>query len=101
MHRWPGNVRELRTLVEASVALGEASASEGTALSQPLVTPAAVNELCSVRYRDARDAVLRQFKCDYLTAIIKRAGGNVSKAARESGMNRSHFSELLHRHKLR
>jgi len=100
-HRWPGNVRELRNLVEASVAMGEAIELDATATPEGLVAPAALEQLGEMRYRDARNAVLRQFERDYLTTIIDRAGGNVSKAAREAGMNRSHLSELLHRHKLR
>jgi len=100
-HRWPGNVRELRNLVEASVAMGEAIDLDTSSVPGDGGADATIDGLSSMRYRDARDAMLRKFERDYLTTIIDRAGGNVSKAAREAGMNRSHLSELLHRHKLR
>jgi len=97
-HHWPGNVRELRNLIEATLAMGE---------PPPLVAvdPAAPGDviapLLGQSYRIARETLLHEFERRYLTALLERARGNVSRAAREAQMNRSHLLELLQRHHLK
>jgi DNA-binding NtrC family response regulator len=105
-HRWPGNVRELRNLVAVSLAMGEAlelgdDATGALAAHDPLVSDSAVGRLATLPYRQARTLCVREFERLYLKTLLERSGGNVSNAAREAGMNRSHLSELLHRHRLR
>jgi DNA-binding NtrC family response regulator len=111
-HRWPGNVRELRNMVEAAVAMGEAPALDREALTGD--QPAVANEeidgspagdflapLLSLSYKDARDRLLRQFERGYLEKLLERTNGNVSRAAREAQMDRSHLIDLLARHRIR
>jgi len=110
-HSWPGNVRELRNVVEATVAMGRPPAM-GTSLTDatapaaapapvsapalPLATPAAL-----APYKDARASVLNAFESTYLTDLLARTDGNVSRAAREAHIDRSHLIELLQRHGIR
>jgi DNA-binding NtrC family response regulator len=99
-HHWPGNVRELRNLVEATLAMGEPppldSSNATTASGSPL--PAADPALS---YKDARAHVLEAFEATYLKALLEKAKGNVSAAARNARMDRSHLIELLQRHGLK
>jgi DNA-binding NtrC family response regulator len=96
-HRWPGNVRELRNLVEATLAMGEpppldaALGGDADPIARVLV----------LGYREARQQILHDFEARYLTALLERNDGNISRAARAAGMDRSHLAELLARHKLR
>jgi len=95
-HHWPGNVRELRNLIEATLAMGEAPALE------PAAAPVgAAEDVAALPYKDARAAVLHDFERRYLTALLERSQGNVSLAAREARMDRSHLIDLLRRHQLR
>ncbi len=106
MHRWPGNVRELRNWVEATVAMGEAPP-----LDDSLVVPGggevadgsstSFGPLLGLPYKEARAALLQQFEAAYLPHVLERAEGNVSQAARDCGMDRSHLWDLLRRHGLR
>ena len=110
-HPWPGNVRELANVMEAAVLLAvdgvvrpehltlqgpaerdEARARDGAAIvsaaelrdpSKPLPT-----------LREARDA----FERAYLEAVLERAQGNVTHAAKMAGRNRTDFYDLLGRH---
>ncbi|MFO0736004.1 MAG: sigma 54-interacting transcriptional regulator [Labilithrix sp.] len=92
--RWSGNVRELRNLVESTLAMGEL-ASE---LPAPLDTTGRDTRSASAPYREARARVLDDFEHSYLHRLYERTGGNVSLAAREARMDRSHLVTLLKKH---
>ena len=97
-HSFPGNVRELRNVVEALLVMGEAPPfSEGPA------TPGAseLERALGLSYKEARAAVLTDFEHRYLSRLLERAGGNVSKAAREARMDRTYLIKLLERHGLK
>jgi DNA-binding NtrC family response regulator len=97
-HHFPGNARELRNLVEAALATGESpSPARAPAARDGIAVVAALDGT----YREARDAVLGDFEARYLAALLDRAEGNVSKAARLASMDRSHLIQLLQKHRLR
>jgi len=51
-------------------------------------------------YYDARDKLLAKFDKQFLQRVISRAGGNLSKAARLAGIDRTTFYRLMERHGL-
>jgi DNA-binding protein Fis len=51
-----------------------------------------------VQYKRARQQVLTEFESYYLREILSRSGGNIARAARDSGLNRSHLTQMLKRH---
>jgi DNA-binding NtrC family response regulator len=104
-HDWPGNVRELRNFVEALVAIGEAPSHEprrDSSEEDSDIERVAVNErILTMRYADARAAVLGVFEKHYLAHLLRKAGGNVSSAARTASMDRSYLIKLLEKHALK
>jgi two-component system response regulator GlrR len=89
---WPGNVRQLLNVIEQAVAL---SATE--VIPESLVRQALdVGDTTLTPLDEARKA----FERDYLVRILKITGGNVTKAARLAGRNRTEFYRLLERHSL-
>jgi DNA-binding NtrC family response regulator len=101
-HAWPGNVRELRNVVEATMALGEVPALEverGRAAGEEAPGDV-IGEVLDRPYKRARDAVLHAFEARYLARLLEQSGGNVSRAARDGQMDRSHLIEMLRRHGL-
>jgi transcriptional regulator of acetoin/glycerol metabolism len=46
-------------------------------------------------YSDAKKAALAAFNDAYVARILERTNGNVSEAARRSGLDRSNFRRLL------
>src|SRR4026208_2129792 len=87
---WPGNVRQLLNVIEQAVALAATEVIPESLVRQAL---------------DAGDTMLtpldearRAFERDYLVRILKITGGNVTKAARLAGRNRTEFYRLLERH---
>ena len=108
-HAWPGNVRELENTVERAVAVagGDEILVEDLppeiALAQaaPPAAPGGLGALAALPYKDAvaeaRDRVSRE----YLAAILKEFGGNVTRAAERAGMERESLHRLLRRYGLR
>jgi two-component system response regulator GlrR len=89
---WPGNVRQLLNVIEQAVALAPTEVMPESLVRQAL---------------DAGDTTLtpldearKAFERDYLVRILKITGGNVTKAARLAGRNRTEFYRLLERHSL-
>ena len=103
-HHWPGNVRELRNVVEATLAMGEAQLPEGVAAAVEEWSEDAgidLTPLFALHYKEARASWLALFERCYLAHRLERTGGNVTAAAREAGMDRSHLFHLIRRHGLR
>jgi len=96
-HSFPGNVRELRNLVEAALATGESPAP----VHPSRMGAGVVDAFLDGTYRAAREGVLADFESRYLTRLLERTEGNVSKAARLAAMDRSHLIQLLQKHGLR
>jgi two-component system response regulator GlrR len=86
---WQGNVRELRTAVER-VLLG-APPSE-------VIPDVAIEN--GLSFKTAKMLASSSWERRYLSELLIANAGNVSRAARAGKMNRSHLSELLHRHRL-
>jgi len=89
---WPGNVRQLFNVIEQAVALTATQVIPETLITQALD----VAEAPFIPLDEAR----RAFERDYLVRILKITGGNVTKAARMAGRNRTEFYRLLERHSL-
>ncbi|GMU59371.1 MAG: hypothetical protein AMXMBFR34_11340 [Myxococcaceae bacterium] len=93
-HRWPGNVRELKNLIERAVALGELEApggGEGEAEAGK-AAPARID------YHQAREDALAAFEHDFVAHLLRTFDGNVSKAAREAGIDRVYLHKLIKKH---
>ena len=104
-HRWPGNVRELRNVIEATLATGEPAAPAGPSIrprgDEGSLRPPRPGVDLDRPYKEARGEVLREFEARYLKRLLKRCTGNVSQAARDARMTRSHLFELLRKHGLK
>jgi DNA-binding NtrC family response regulator len=92
-YSWPGNVRELENVVERSVALEEKSEVKISSLP-PQVTGKGEGETDLRGVRSFREAKNR-FEREYIIEILKRTNGNISKAARESGLARQNFHKKI------
>jgi transcriptional regulator with GAF, ATPase, and Fis domain len=87
---WGGNVRELRSAVERSL-IGVPSIGDDDVSAEARQ---------GISYRDAKSLAAADWEKRYLSELLPAHDGNVSRAARAAKMNRSHLSELVHRHGL-
>ena len=113
-YHWPGNVRELRNtllraipfcegdlidmqalpeaLLEAPMASGDPEEEEVDALPLPA---------SDLSLREAKDRLIQAFERRYLEDLLERCDGNLSKAARDAGVDRKTISRMLKRHGIR
>lgn len=119
-HPWPGNVRELANVLEGAILLCQderVRVRELAAIMSPPVKVLALGKTTESAgsldedgpgsfagisgsdvplppLRAARDS----FERAYLIEALRRAGGNVSAAAKLAGRNRTDFHDLLRKH---
>jgi transcriptional regulator with GAF, ATPase, and Fis domain len=104
-YEWPGNVRELRNLVEIAfygerrpVDLGAflyvnrtTSREDSSKPDHPADRPLKV----------AKGELIMDFEKDYIGDLLKKHGGNISKAAREAGIERAYLQRLIKKYELK
>jgi two-component system, NtrC family, response regulator len=106
---WPGNVRELKNVIERGLSLMGAGRVLGPSLLgvEPPAPPAGAPAAGAVPgwsaiggegFRDAKERLIAAWERDYVTQLLKRAGGNVSRAAREGGIDRVYLHRLMKKH---
>ena len=105
---WKGNVRELENVVEHMVVMlepgcqirpenipalgGQGSAAVGAPIPAEVTT--------EEPYYAARDRLVAAFELQYLTQLVTQARGNMSRAARAAGVDRTTLYRLMERHGL-
>jgi transcriptional regulator with GAF, ATPase, and Fis domain len=103
---FPGNVRELEHLLERCCVLatgpeiGLALLPEELRAEVPPGEAAMFAELSNDELKRAREAAADAVERRFIEELLRRSDGNVSRAARESGMNRSYLQRLVGKHGL-
>jgi len=102
---WRGNVRELQNVIEHVAVLAEPDQ-----IIQPNDIPiyddvsesggeaASGGPMLDEAYHTAKDRVVAQFEREYLSRLVGRAGGNMSKAARLASIDRTTLYRLMDKH---
>jgi DNA-binding NtrC family response regulator len=108
---WVGNVRELQNVIEHAVVLLDPGAEVGPSDIPTMDdAPEAIlgddeefafqGSLFEQPYHDARERIIAEFEQRYLSEVIQRADGNMSKAARVAGVDRTTLYRLMQKHLL-
>jgi len=94
---WPGNVRELQNFVRrlAVFAAGDRVTLPVVRMAENGVSGDGPGELSS--YKEAKAAVVDDFTRSYTRRLLEATGGNVSEAARISGLSRVALQKILKR----
>ncbi|MCP3099412.1 sigma 54-interacting transcriptional regulator [Myxococcus sp. K15C18031901] len=106
---WPGNVRELRNVVDRVVNLGEEALPDipDVPASASLRPPPSGDDpestlslALDLPFKEAKEQLIDGFERDYLRNLVERCEGNLSRAAREAGIDRVYLRKLLRKHGL-
>jgi DNA-binding NtrC family response regulator len=97
-HDWPGNVRELMNVVSVAATLAASPEAIDDVLllardEQPLQS-----SQHSTAFSDAKRQAIVAFERNYFSELHRRAKGNVSEMARQSGMERHHVRAYLRKY---
>ena len=97
--RWEGNVRELENVIERAVAVTEATELRVCDLPESMRenrAPAAVAESGDSLKPFA--LAKEEFEREYLRELVKKAEGNIARAARMARVPRPNLYEKLRKH---
>jgi DNA-binding NtrC family response regulator len=103
-HPWPGNVRELENLVRRGVVMsgGEEITPEAIGWqAAACVADLETDDISAIAYREAKEEVLTQFNRRYIRKALEVTGGNVTRAARRSGIERQSFQQIMRKYDIR
>lgn len=106
---WPGNVRELQNYVRRLAlfsrgegitldAVRQAEQTEGGGAVPVVCEPQVMEDGEVVPYKDAKASLVESFSERYLRELLENTGGNVTEAARLSGLSRVSIQKMLARY---
>ncbi len=102
---WPGNVRQLQNVMERVVSLALPGEELGVEdLPEEIQRGRGAGQPLPVRmdgpFHDAKSEAIDAFERAYLRELLERHHGNISRAAREAGIDRKTIHRLLKKHAL-
>jgi transcriptional regulator with GAF, ATPase, and Fis domain len=104
---WPGNVRELRNAVERAVLMQdpelwqEVTSGGDDAGDGPITGSGGYEFDEALSFRIAKERVMSHWERWYVAELVRRHGGNLSRAARAGRMDRTHLRELVLRYRVK
>ncbi len=107
-HDWPGNVRELENVIQRAVILaGDDIIRQGHLVNiidmlphVDLDVPRTADELKQIK-KAARQKSVENVEKHFVLGALKRNHWNVTRAAEETGMQRSNFQALMKKYDIR
>ena len=97
---WPGNVRELRNIIDQAASIS----SEGMNLALKLrarteatdnTDEGSFRSFLELPYKEARKAALESFERQYAEHVVRKANGNITKAADIAQVHRNVLHRIL------
>ncbi len=102
---WPGNVRELRNAVERALLMEDPELWQQITSGDDTTGSFGGGEAGyqfddTQSFRVAKERVMSHWERWFVTELLRRNGGNMSKAARAARMDRTHLRELAVRYQV-
>jgi DNA-binding NtrC family response regulator len=103
-HTWPGNVRELENALERAFVTTDGDIIESIMIPNDIQQRETSDTLpvadIDIPFKVARAMIEKRFEKSYIRAALKRYDGNVSKAAKETGINPRTLWRKIKEHEL-
>ncbi|MBI2821074.1 MAG: sigma-54-dependent Fis family transcriptional regulator [Acidobacteria bacterium] len=99
---WPGNVRELHHAIERACTLTESTQILPEDLPPAILAAVEDKEITSSTgdFAKTKREVIEGFERTYVARMLNRTGGNVTEAARLSGLSRPAFHRLMSKYQV-
>lgn len=101
---WPGNIRELEHTIKRCIIDARASLIETVDLprrNEIETSEALPDHLHLLGWKEAKTKVISHFEKGYLSRLLQRFNGNVSRCARHAGVQPSDFWKLLRKYSIK
>ena len=96
---YPGNVRELENLIERGVIFCNTDTLKVKDLNLERegasFFPDVSEEVAHLSFKEAKDKMISLFHNQYIMALLRESGGNISKAAETAGIQRQYLHRLM------
>ena len=96
---YPGNVRELENIIERGVIYcrGKTLTVKDLLLDsdREAVFPELDGDMAHLPFKDAKDRMMQMFHQQYIEALLREHGGNISRAAETAGIQRQYLHRLI------
>jgi two-component system response regulator GlrR len=101
-HPWPGNVRELFNAVQRAAVMSGGAQILPAHLAIPgtAADPAGPPNPAAVSFRAGRAAAVASFEKSYVEDLLRKHGGNITRAAIEARKDRRAFGRLVKKYAL-
>ena len=102
---WRGNVRELKNAVERAVTLSPSAAPQDLDLLAAISSNEGIPtgrrgeaQTIGGSFNEQRRIIVEEFERRFLTSVLAAHDGNLARAARAAGLDRSYFKRLLRKY---
>jgi len=103
-HPWPGNVRELENVLERAFVTTDGETIDKIIISHDIKHTETMDVLprvdIDIPFKVARSIVEKRFEKAYIVEALKHYEGNISKAAKETGINPRTLWRKMKEHEL-
>ena len=114
-YHWPGNVRELKNTLLRAIPFADGDLIDLQALPDSIQSATVGEEPSTdsgfadrlgggadgLSFHDAKEKLIQSFERKYLEDLMDRCEGNLSRAAREAGVDRKTVARMLKRHDIK
>jgi DNA-binding NtrC family response regulator len=98
---WQGNVRELENIINRAILLSTGDIIKPYEIGwtgEQTNSCVVGSEIHRLDYKEAKEQVLHRFHAEYLGELLRRNNGNVTRSARECGLERQALQQILRRY---
>lgn len=101
---WPGNVRQLANTIERACTLGQSRLIEMVDLTDEVsgrsrnLGPSSASEMDDETFQQMKTRRVAAMESVYLSDLLEKHEGNVTRSAAAAGMTRSAFQKLMQRY---
>jgi DNA-binding NtrC family response regulator len=95
-YAWPGNVRELENVVHREFLMCEGD--ELLLFGSSADAHAGTSSISEMNFKAAKARAIEDFERRYVSDLLQRTDGNITRAARLAGQDRSAFGKLARKH---